>query len=184
MRPPKRLVRSFGGRQSKGQRGTGDTYSAVRPSFISRDYTNSKSELNSRLEIHHQRDVFQISPEVKEALNARKPVVALETTIYTHGFPYPHNVALALDLESIVRRNGGVPATIGVLDGVAKVGMTMEDLRQIAAAAEDPRTMKVSRRDLPYILGLVSYPIGLSGDSPFFKCVLEITTGAAALCLC
>lgn len=87
---------------------------------------------------------------------SRKPIVALETTIYTHGFPYPDNVALALDLESIVRRNGGVPATIGILEGVARVGMTTEELKRITAAAGDPETMKVSRRDLPYILGLVS----------------------------
>ena len=98
---------------------------------------------------------FQLSPEVKEALYSKKPVVALETTIYTHGFPYPDNVALALDLESIVRQNGGVPATIGVLEGVAKVGMTTEELRRITAAAGNPDTMKISRRDLPYILGLV-----------------------------
>jgi hypothetical protein len=99
---------------------------------------------------------FQISPEVKDALISGKPIVALETTIYTHGFPYPDNVALALDLESIVRRNGGVPATIGILDGVARIGMTTEELRRITAAALDKASMKVSRRDLPYILGLVS----------------------------
>jgi pseudouridine-5'-phosphate glycosidase/pseudouridine kinase len=98
-----------------------------------------------------------MSDEVKDALYSKKPIVALETTIYTHGFPYPDNVALALDLESIVRRNGAVPATIGVLDGVARVGMTTEELRMITASAGSPGTMKVSRRDLPYILGLVSF---------------------------
>ena len=86
------------------------------------------------------------------------PVVALETTIYTHGFPYPDNVALALDLEAIVRRNGGVPATIGILDGVAKVGLTNEELTALASSAGKSETMKVSRRDIPYILGLVSCP--------------------------
>lgn len=101
---------------------------------------------------------FKISPEVNDALQTMKPVVALETTIYTHGFPYPDNVALALDLESIVRRNGGVPATIGILDGIARVGMTTEELRLITASAGNPETMKVSRRDLPYIFGLVSQP--------------------------
>ena len=101
---------------------------------------------------------FRISDEVLDAIHTNKPVVALETTIYTHGFPYPDNVALALDLESIVRRNGGVPATIGILDGVARVGMTTEELRLITASAGNPETMKVSRRDLPYIFGLVSQP--------------------------
>jgi pseudouridine-5'-phosphate glycosidase/pseudouridine kinase len=101
-------------------------------------------------------DHYKLSPEVKDALYTNKPVVALETTIYTHGFPYPDNVALALDLESIVRRNGGVPATIGIIDGVARIGMDTEQLRLITASAGKSETMKISRRDLPYILGLVS----------------------------
>lgn len=120
--------------------------------------------------LHLEDRHFKISPEVTEALQSRKPIVALETTIYTHGFPYPDNVALALDLESIVRRNGGVPATIGILDGVARVGMTTEQLRMITASAGKPETMKVSRRDLPYIFGLVSLssaPIRFEKNSRF-----------------
>lgn len=101
--------------------------------------------------------VFKVSPEVIEALQSRKPVVALETTIYTHGFPYPDNVALASHLESVVRLNGGIPATIGVLHGVARVGLDPEELVELASAAGKKETMKVSRRDLPYITGLVSY---------------------------
>jgi len=101
---------------------------------------------------------FKVSEEVKDAVETNKPVVALETTIYTHGFPYPDNVALALDLETIVRRNGGVPATIGVLEGVARVGLSPEQITTIASSAGKPETMKVSRRDIPYILGL-----GLTG---------------------
>jgi len=99
---------------------------------------------------------FKLSEEVKEALYTNKPAVALESTIYTHGFPYPDNVALALDLEAIVRREGGIPATIGVLDGVARVGLSQEELTTLASSAGKKDTMKVSRRDLPYILGLVS----------------------------
>lgn len=102
----------------------------------------------------HDERHFQVSAEVKDAIVANKPVVALETTIYTHGFPYPDNVALALDLEAIIRRNGGVPATIGILGGVARVGMSQEELTAIASSAGKPETMKVSRRDLPYILGM------------------------------
>ncbi|KAG4431412.1 hypothetical protein IFR05_013104 [Cadophora sp. M221] len=86
------------------------------------------------------------------------PVVALESTIYTHGFPYPQNVALALGLEEIVRSHGAVPATIGILNGVAKIGLTGDEITMLASAAGKPDTMKVSRRDLPYILGM-----GLSG---------------------
>ncbi|PBP19441.1 IdgA domain protein [Diplocarpon rosae] len=83
-----------------------------------------------------------------------QPVVALETTIYTHGFPYPENVSLALDLEEIVRQKGAVPATIGILNGEARVGLSNQDIIKLASAAGKPETMKVSRRDIPYILGL------------------------------
>ena len=99
---------------------------------------------------------IQISDEVDRATARGKPVVALETTIYTHGFPYPDNVALALSLEAIVRKNGAVPATIGIIDGVAKIGLSSDDLLCITEAAGKPETMKVSRKDLPYILGLAS----------------------------
>ncbi|OJD37054.1 uncharacterized protein BKCO1_800030 [Diplodia corticola] len=100
--------------------------------------------------------VLQVSDEVREALHGarKRPVVALETTIYTHGFPYPDNVALASHLESIVRTMGGVPATIGILDGVARVGLDPEELIRIAASAGKEDTLKVSRRDLAYACGL------------------------------
>jgi pseudouridine-5'-phosphate glycosidase/pseudouridine kinase len=102
--------------------------------------------------------VFRVSEEVEEAVQSRRPVVALETTIYTHGFPYPDNVALAALLESVVRKNGGVPATIGVLNGVARVGLSPEELIELASSDGKTELMKVSRRDLPYITGL-----GLTG---------------------
>jgi len=98
----------------------------------------------------------KVSDEVKHALNHNRPVVALETTIYTHGFPYPDNVALALGLEDIVRQNGAVPATIGILNGVARIGLNKDEITELASSAGKPETMKVSRRDLPYILGMVS----------------------------
>jgi hypothetical protein len=103
--------------------------------------------------------VFEISPEVARALRDNAPIVALETTIYTHGFPYPDNIALALDLEKIVRANGAIPATIGVVGGVARVGLTKEEIITLASSAGKPETMKVSRRDLPYILGMVCQTI-------------------------
>jgi pseudouridylate synthase / pseudouridine kinase len=98
---------------------------------------------------------LKVSAEVEEAVQNGKPVVALETTIYTHGFPYPDNVALASHLESVVRLNGGIPATIGVLNGIARVGFETEELTELASAAGRRETMKISRRDLPYITGLV-----------------------------
>ena len=70
------------------------------------------------------------------------------------GFPYPENVALASLLESVVRTNGGIPATIGILDGVARVGMDPEELIKLASSAGNPNTMKLSRRDLGYVCGM------------------------------
>lgn len=98
--------------------------------------------------------IFKVSEEVQQALFEGKPVVALETTIYTHGFPYPDNVALAKDLEYIVYKGGAIPATIGIIDGVARVGLNNTELTALASSAGKSVTMKVSRRDLPYILGM------------------------------
>jgi pseudouridine-5'-phosphate glycosidase/pseudouridine kinase len=71
------------------------------------------------------------------------------------GFPYPDNIALASLLESVVRVNGGVPATIGVLGGVARVGMSADEIIELASTAENKSALKVSRRDLGYICGMV-----------------------------
>jgi hypothetical protein len=124
--------------------------------------------------------IFQISAEVESAVYEHRPVVALETTIYTHGFPYPDNVSLALDLEKIVRANGAVPATIGIIDGVAKIGLTKDEIERLASSAGNPDTMKVSRRDLPYILGLVRHMIFsflrcTIGAASWISCVFEET---------
>ncbi|PWY69188.1 IdgA domain protein [Aspergillus sclerotioniger CBS 115572] len=105
-----------------------------------------------------QSNLFKVSEEVRDAVATGKPVVALESTIYTHGFPYPESVALASLLESVVRVNGAVPATIGILSGEARVGLNTEELVELASTAEKKNAMKVSRRDLGYICGL-----GLAG---------------------
>ncbi|EME81311.1 uncharacterized protein MYCFIDRAFT_204263 [Pseudocercospora fijiensis CIRAD86] len=97
---------------------------------------------------------FQVSEEVRQAISEKKPVVALESTIYTHGFPYPENLALASRLESLVRTNGAVPATIGILEGVARVGLRTDELRRLIAEPGSPDLLKVSRRDLAFVLGL------------------------------
>lgn len=109
-----------------------------------------------RKTISNDSQVFRISDEVRDAVLNDKPVVALETTIYTHGFPYPDNLALATHLESVVRLNGGIPATIGVLNGVATVGLSPEELVELVCPTNTEDIMKISRRDLPYITGLVS----------------------------
>jgi pseudouridylate synthase / pseudouridine kinase len=96
---------------------------------------------------------FRVSDEVRQAISEKRPVVALETTIYTHGFPYPENLALAKGLSSFVREFGGVPATIGILDGVARVGMNEEEIDRLASCVGDPELLKISRRDFSFALG-------------------------------
>ena len=89
-----------------------------------------------------------INPEVKKALQENRPVVALESTIISHGMPYPKNVETALRVEKVIRDNGAIPATIGIIDGDAIVGMTPE---QIEEFGKRKGILKTSRRDLPVI---------------------------------
>jgi pseudouridine-5'-phosphate glycosidase len=84
---------------------------------------------------------------VAAALRARQPVVALESTIISHGMPWPHNLETALALEADVRAGGAIPATIAVIDGRLKAGLAREDIERLAR--EGSRVAKVSRRDLP-----------------------------------
>ncbi|WJE15715.1 pseudouridine-5'-phosphate glycosidase [Halobacillus sp. ACCC02827] len=92
---------------------------------------------------------LSLSQEVNEALDKGKPVVALESTIISHGMPYPENIETAKEVEQIIRDNGAVPATIAILDGQIKIGLTAEELT--ALASRDDIT-KASRKDLPYLL--------------------------------
>ena len=89
---------------------------------------------------------LDIKPEVAEALAAGKPVVALESTIISHGMPYPQNVETALEVERIIRENGAVPATIGIIGGRLKAGMTAEEIEYFGKKGAD--IAKASRRDL------------------------------------
>lgn len=93
--------------------------------------------------------LLSYSPEVQEALDQNKPIVVLESTIISHGMPYPQNVEMAKETEQIIRDNGAVPATIAVMDGKLKVGLTDEDLETLATAED---VAKVSRRDLARIV--------------------------------
>jgi len=92
---------------------------------------------------------LKISPEVQEASNLEKPVVALESTIIAHGMPYPENVITALEVEQVVRLNGAVPATIAILNGKMKVGLSEDEL-EFLAKSEDIK--KVTRRDISFII--------------------------------
>jgi pseudouridine-5'-phosphate glycosidase len=92
---------------------------------------------------------LEIHPEVDKALKENKPVVALESTIISHGMPYPQNVETALKVEEIIRENGGVPATIGIIDGKIKVGLSREEIEHMA---KSKNVAKVSRRDIPFVI--------------------------------
>ena len=91
-----------------------------------------------------------ISEEVQEALKNNKPIVALESTIISHGMPYPQNKETALECEKIIRSNGAVPATIAIIKGKLCVGLTEEQIEYIAK--EGHKVVKTSRRDIPVIV--------------------------------
>ncbi|HAZ37876.1 MAG TPA: pseudouridine-5-phosphate glycosidase [Clostridiaceae bacterium] len=92
---------------------------------------------------------LDINPEVQKALKDEKPIVALESTIISHGMPYPRNVETALNVENIVRENGAVPATIAILNGKLKVGVTRDEIEHLG---NGKNIIKTSRRDIPYIV--------------------------------
>ncbi|MEL4180189.1 pseudouridine-5'-phosphate glycosidase [Roseateles sp. PN1] len=89
------------------------------------------------------------SPEVAAARAAGRPIVALESTIISHGMPYPQNVQTAREVEALIRAEGAVPATIAVLGGKIRIGLADEELELLG---QSPEAMKVSRRDLPFVL--------------------------------
>lgn len=92
---------------------------------------------------------LDINPEVKDAIKTNKPVVALESTIISHGMPYPKNVETALKCEEIIRQNGAIPATIGIINGRLKVGLNSEEIEYMAKSTN---VLKVSRRDIPFVV--------------------------------
>ncbi|XP_071516798.1 uncharacterized protein [Panulirus ornatus] len=99
---------------------------------------------------HDEPHGIVVSQEVKEALSSHQPVVALESTIITHGMPYPQNLETAIKVEDIIRKEGAVPATIAILKGCVHAGLSREELHTLAAKKEP--CMKTSRRDFPYVM--------------------------------
>ncbi|APH21677.1 pseudouridine-5'-phosphate glycosidase [Clostridium botulinum] len=93
---------------------------------------------------------LEISKEVSEALKENKPVVALESTIISHGMPYPKNAETALNVEKIIRDKGAIPATIAILNGKLKVGLTKDEMEYLGKKGKE--VVKTSRRDIPFIL--------------------------------
>ena len=93
--------------------------------------------------------MLALSEEVAAAVRDGAPLVALESTIISHGMPYPRNVGMALEVEAIIRDAGAVPATIAVLDGVPRIGLSRDELETLASHGG---VAKVSLRDLPYVI--------------------------------
>ncbi len=93
---------------------------------------------------------LKLSEEVADALSAGRPVVALESTIISHGMPYPQNVEMAIAIEQTVRTHGAVPATIAIMNGQLRLGLHVTDIERIGAAGSV--VMKCSRRDIPFAL--------------------------------
>lgn len=93
---------------------------------------------------------LELSPEVKSAIENGEPIVALESTIISHGMPYPQNVETALMVEEAIRKEGAVPATIAVIKGKLKAGLTKEEIEYLGK--KGPAVTKASRRDLPVLV--------------------------------
>ncbi len=95
------------------------------------------------------KDYLEINPKVRQALESGSPVVALESTIISHGMPYPQNVETARNVEKIVREHGAEPATIAILGGKIKIGLSDDELEYLGSRKG---VVKTSRRDIPYII--------------------------------
>ena len=108
---------------------------------------------------------IEYSREVQQARENNQPIVALESTIISHGMPYPQNVEMATTVEQIIRNNGAIPATIAIIDGKIKIGLESEDL-EILATSKD--VAKVSRRDLAEVVAM--------------KCVGATTVATTMIC--
>ncbi|HDX9147679.1 TPA: pseudouridine-5'-phosphate glycosidase [Klebsiella michiganensis] len=101
-------------------------------------------------ELNISSELLQVSAEVQQALKNNQPVVALESTIISHGMPFPENAQTALEVEETIRRQGAVPATIAIIHGVMKVGLSREEIELLGR--EGHNVAKVSRRDLPFVV--------------------------------
>ena len=102
-----------------------------------------------------------ISPEISEAISNGMPVVSLESTIITHGMPYPTNYQMAKDVEGTIRDNGAIPATIAIIGGNIHVGLSNGQLEELAEMKK--KAIKTSRRDFPYV---ISKKVRWQGNQP------------------
>lgn len=120
----------------------------------------------------HLSPVLNFSDEVKDALKNNKPIVALESTIISHGMPYPQNYETAIQVESVVRENGATPATIAILDGQIQIGLTNSQIRSLAELGRE--SVKASRRDLAVVMSKVG-DFFLSFFVQQVRCKLKMT---------
>ncbi|KAL6202727.1 hypothetical protein ACLB2K_026432 [Fragaria x ananassa] len=116
------------------------------------------SSISRHFNPSHASKSIKISPEVSEALSNGRAVVALESTIISHGMPYPKNLETAKEVEAVVRENGAVPATIAILDGTPCVGLTIKELEKLAKLG--PRAQKTARRDIAHVVGIPLFVTG------------------------
>ncbi|KAA3458924.1 Pseudouridine-5'-phosphate glycosidase [Gossypium australe] len=108
------------------------------------------SNLSNHLCPTNSNPLVKVSAQVSQALSTGLPVVALESTIISHGMPYPQNLETAKEVEAIVRDNGAVPATIAILDGVPCIGLNLEQLERLARMGKSAQ--KTARRDIAYVV--------------------------------
>ncbi|XP_007015188.2 PREDICTED: pseudouridine-5'-phosphate glycosidase [Theobroma cacao] len=108
------------------------------------------SNLSNHLRPTNSNALVKVSAEVSEALSSGHPVVALESTIISHGMPYPQNFETAKEVEAIVRDNGAVPATIAILDGIPCAGLNLEQLERLAQLGKSAQ--KTARRDIAHVV--------------------------------
>ncbi len=139
---------------SSGAGRTSDGNGSHASTLKSPSYTKSVSWQHYRerrmSELKISPELLQISPEVQDALKNKKPVVALESTIISHGMPFPQNAQTAIEVEETIRKQGAVPATIAIIGGVMKVGLSKEEIELLGR--EGHNVTKVSRRDLPFVV--------------------------------
>jgi pseudouridylate synthase len=133
--------------------------------------------LSQRLAVAHP--TLQLAPEVAAALADGRPVVALESTIISHGMPWPQNVETALALQAEVRAHGAMPATVAVIDGRLQAGLSVEQIERLGRAG--PAVTKASRRDLPFLLAGCVRPSGTNGPNGRDAAGLGATTVAATM---
>ncbi|GLT50721.1 hypothetical protein SLA2020_241870 [Shorea laevis] len=117
-------------------------------------------------------ELVKVSPEVSAALSNGQPVVALESTIISHGMPFPQNLETAKEVEAIVRENGAVPATIAILDGKPCIGLNVEELEKLARLGR--RAQKTARRDIAYVVATKGNGATTVSSTMFFAAMVGI----------